>query len=270
MSEAEYEGLATGLRVIPGQWRPHHRFEQIAWISPAWPSQDYLWLDFPEGIFTEQGALYMSHRYPGYPLPFPDLPAAPRVTTEKGITFRRTLPNGVSFGGSVEAGSSDSVSLLLYIENGSGKPLRRITLQTCLFLRACAEFSGFHAERKFVYLSDGRWRRFKEAEKCGLPEHPGGTRVGWRGGPAIATLPVMVTVSDRAERLVAFTWYGDTYSLIGNTRRPCMHADPHFTDLLPGKRGEIHGEVIFFEGNLESFTEWFQKKWDASKLRAAQ
>ena len=121
MSEADYEELATGLRVIPGQWRPHHRFEQIAWISPA-----------------------------------------------------------------------------------------------------------------------------------------------------IAALPVMATVSDRAERLVAFTWYGDTYSLIGNTRRPCMHADPHFLDLLPGKRGEIHGAVIFFEGDLESFTECYQKKWYAAKVRAAQ
>ncbi len=36
-----YEIHAKGIRILPGQWRPHYPFEQIAWVSPPWPSQDF-------------------------------------------------------------------------------------------------------------------------------------------------------------------------------------------------------------------------------------
>ena len=49
---ATYQTHAKGIRIFPGQWRPHYTWEQIVWISPSWPSQDYLWLDFPEALFT--------------------------------------------------------------------------------------------------------------------------------------------------------------------------------------------------------------------------
>ena len=54
-----YADHATGIRILPGAWRPHYYWEHIAWVSPSWPSQDYIWLDFPEAIFTEADrALY--------------------------------------------------------------------------------------------------------------------------------------------------------------------------------------------------------------------
>jgi hypothetical protein len=45
-----YETHAKGIRILPGQWRPHYTFEHTAWISPSWPSQDYIWLDYPEAV----------------------------------------------------------------------------------------------------------------------------------------------------------------------------------------------------------------------------
>ena len=57
-----YETHAKGIRILPGQWRPLYPFEQIAWVSPPWPSQDYIWLDFPEAIFCNLGLLYFGHR----------------------------------------------------------------------------------------------------------------------------------------------------------------------------------------------------------------
>lgn len=33
-----YATHAKGIRIFPGQWRPHYPFEHIAWVSPAWPS----------------------------------------------------------------------------------------------------------------------------------------------------------------------------------------------------------------------------------------
>ena len=59
--QGTYETHAKGIRILPGAWRPHYPWEHIAWISPPWPSQDYVWLDFPEAIFTSQGLLFLSH-----------------------------------------------------------------------------------------------------------------------------------------------------------------------------------------------------------------
>ena len=70
-----YETQATGLRILPGQWRPHYPWEHIAWVSPPWASQDYVWLDFPEAICSSLGFLYLSHVNPPIPTIFKDLPA---------------------------------------------------------------------------------------------------------------------------------------------------------------------------------------------------
>ena len=74
-------------------------------------------------------------------------------------------------------------------------------------------------------------------------------------GPAIADLPMMVTVSSKAERLVACTWLADTYSLLNNPLHPCMHADPALPDLPAGESATIHGKLLFFEGTLAAFDE---------------
>ena len=131
MTNGAYELHARGLRIVPGQWRPHYPFEQIAWISPPWPSQDYLWLDFPEAIFTDAGLIYLSHVNPDFPVVFPDLPRISWQAGADGLSFSRRLPNGVSFGGSLVAGSESTVSLELFIDNGSDQPLTNIRLQTC-------------------------------------------------------------------------------------------------------------------------------------------
>ena len=66
-----YENHMKGIRILPGHWRPHYPFEQIAWVSPPWPSQDYIWMDFPEAIFTSIGLIFLSHVNPPFPVVFP-------------------------------------------------------------------------------------------------------------------------------------------------------------------------------------------------------
>ena len=145
-----YETQAKGLRILPGQWRPHYPFEQIAWVSPPWPSQDYVWLDFPEAIFTDRGLIFLSHINPGIPSVYRDLPKVLWETTGGGLRFERTLPDGIRFGGGVSCASERAVDLELWIENGSEAPLRDITLQTCVFLRACREFADYTPDNKYV------------------------------------------------------------------------------------------------------------------------
>ncbi|MDA2927634.1 hypothetical protein MYX78_10475, partial [Acidobacteria bacterium AH-259-G07] len=136
-------GEARGIRILPGQWRPHCPFEQIAWISPPWASADYILLDYPEAIFSDQGLLYLSHVNPRYPVLFPNLPKVTWRKLPSGLVFDRYLPNGVRFGGRVVKKTASTVELQLYIENGSAKPLTNIRLQTCAYVRAIKEFADF-------------------------------------------------------------------------------------------------------------------------------
>ena len=71
---------------------------------------------------------------------------------------------------------------------------------------------------------------------------------------------VIVTVSQKGDRIVAMTWGENTYSLIGNPTHPCMHADPFFPDLEPDQEARIHGELLFFEGSLDAFGEWLENR----------
>jgi hypothetical protein len=255
----------SGIYIFPGAWRPHHPFEQIAWIKPPWMTPDYIWLDFPEAIFTDQGLLFLSHLSPRFPQVFPDEPKVPWKEIEGGISFERKLPNGVIFGGSLVVQNETTVDLNLYIRNHSGEKLTKILLQTCAFLRHSKEFSAFTADNKYVHVPDSGWMSFPRALK--LKTETGRYRLGWRGGPMSADLPVMVTKA-RPEReggpdlnrMIAFTWDENTYSLITNPEHPCMHADPYFPDLRPGQSAEIHGRLIFHEGTIEELEEKYFRR----------
>jgi hypothetical protein len=247
-----YETQAKGIRILPGQWRPHYRWEQIAWVSPAWPSQEYLWLDFPEAIFTDQGLLYLSHVNPPLPVLFSDLPKVEWRQTPEGMTFERELPNGVRFGGSVTRKHPSTVALELHLTNGSDQALTHIRLQTCLFLRGVKEFCDFTRDSKFVHVADLGWITLTQARTIKREGAPYTIGFGGKGEP-VADSPVIVCVSNQAPRLVAMTWYDATASMTVNPGHPCMHADPGFPDLAPGETASVHGEVIFFEGALSDF-----------------
>ncbi len=243
-----YENQAKGIRILPGAWRPHYPWEHIAWVSPSWPSQDYIWLDFPEAIFTDRGLVYLSHINPAAPAIYENWPKVPWQEVARGIEFERVLPDGVAFGGRVTRGEGTTVDLELHIRNGSQAPLKEIKLQTCAFLRAAKEFADYKADNKYVHVPEHGWIPFPEAKD--VPEGTSRYGVGWRSSNRKADLPVMATLSNQAERLVAMTWLEDTMSMVCNPRHPCMHADPHFPDLDPGEGRSVHGRLMFFEGGL--------------------
>jgi len=241
----------AGIRIYPGQWRPHDRCEHIAWISPPWECPDYLWLDFPEAVFTDRGLLYLSHHSPRFPPAFEDLPAVAWEQAAGGIRFERRLADGVGFGGAVtRSACGRGVDLELHIDNGSDRPLADVRLQTCAYLRALGEFNAPTNANKWVHLPTRGWTHLGEAATH-IGER-GRYRVGWRGGPQVADLPVIVCTSSREDRLIAFTWGRHTYSMIGNPLHPCMHADPAFGPIQPGGREAIRGRLLFLHASLES------------------
>lgn len=234
--------------ILPGQWRPQCPWEHIAWISPPWPSQYYLWLDLPETIFCDTGNLYLSHINLDCPPLFPNLPKVQWGVTPTGLACARSLPNGVEFAVRVEKRDEISVALVLEIFNGSDGPLRNLRTQTCSYLRALKEFSECTPSNKYVCEANGRWTRLDECR----------VSLDYRDGRL--ALPVIATRSSEAHRLVAMTWYEDTGKLWSNPLHPCMHADPRFADIAPGSRGTVHGALVFFEGSLHELSEWFTRE----------
>ncbi len=85
-------------------------------------------------------------------------------------------------------------------------------------------------------------------------------------GPMVSDLPVVLTKSQIEGHLIAFKWFTDTYSFIGNPNHPCVHTDPIFHDLKPGENQTIKGERIFFEGPLEEFESMFRERWVKQRL----
>ena len=248
-----YETQAKDIRILPGKWRPHYPWEHIAWVSPSWPSQDYIWLDFPEAIFTDQGLLFLSHINPPIDTVYDSLPAVAWREIDGGIDFERELPNGVVFGGAVTKGSRNSVDLALTIRNGTTEPLTRITLQTCAFLRGIKEFADYTADNKYVHIAGKGWMPYPSAQELEAIEGAA-YRVGWRrSGKLVCDKPLLATVSNQAKRLVAMTWFTDTLSMVNNRNHPCMHADPIFEDLAPEQSQTVHGKLIFFEGPIDEF-----------------
>jgi len=239
------------IRVLPGKWRPHYSYEHIAWISAPWVSQDYLWLDFPEGVFTDQGTLYLSHVNPSFPKLFDDPPAVPWQPVGKAIQYERAFPSGVVMRGRIVRDSETTVAMELSLSNGSQRPMTGITLQTCLFLRAAAEFNRLTLENKYVHIPRRGWLPYTLATMQARAE--GSCKLGWRGGRPLADLPLIACLSSQAPHLVAMTWDNDTLSLVGNPHHPCMHADPCFPDLAPGQEHTIRGHLLFHEGDLASF-----------------
>ena len=247
-----YEDHVDGIRILPGAWRPHYSWEHIAWVSPPWPSQDYIWMDFPEAIYTSQGWIYLSHVNPPIDTVYESLPAVAWVQQEDGISFERELPSKISFGGSLTRGDATTVNLELHIHNGSPEPLNTISLQTCAFLRGIKEFGDYTRENKYVHTPDQGWVTMEAAKQ--IPEGDQPYRVGWRTrGNPIADLPVVAMVSNQADRLVAFTWYDSTLSMVSNPNHPCFHADPKFPDLAPSEGASVTGKLMFFEGSLKDF-----------------
>ena len=256
-----YETHVEGIRIFPGQWRPHYPWEHIVWISPSWPCQDYLWLDFPETFLSDAGFHYISNKNPVIPaeeLLFSSLPPVPWTRINGGLSYERTLPGGVSFGGSVSRKSTTRIALELHITNGSGEALTGVNLRTCIFLRATRDFGQYTNTNKYAFVEEHGWVSFEKAREV---EHPGRYAVTGRGSTkAFSDLPFAVCASSLAQRLVAMTWYDHTFQFGGNPTRPCLHADPECEDLGPGETVSMNGEIFFFEGSPDEFLAFWQSE----------
>ncbi|MEN8228905.1 MAG: family 1 glycosylhydrolase [Bacteroidota bacterium] len=264
INHQQFDIVTHKMHIIPGMWRPMFESEQVAWISPPWESQEYVWFDFPEAIWVEGNLAYLGHIDRRFPTLFPTEKSVPWRKLENGIVYEQVLPNGVSFGGEITRREENIAELKLWITNGSENELKDVMLLTCVYLDGIKEFNEKTNENKYVHTPDKGWLSFPDTE--GMQIVTDGWRVGWLNeGAQVSDLPVVVVKSKVERHILALTWFDDTYSFIGNLNHPCVHADPVFNNLKPGESQTISGELIFFEGSLEEFEIMFKERYVLAK-----
>jgi hypothetical protein len=260
LNHVQFNRATERMHIIPGMWRPLFENEQVAWISPPWESQEYVWFDFPEAIHIEGEFYYIGHLSKRFPTRFPTEKWVPWQKTENGIGYEQVLPNGIAFGGEIIQKEKNIAGLKIWITNGSGKELKDVMLLTCAYLNGIKEFDKPTNDNKFVHLPQKGWMSITKTN--GTDSVKNGYYVGWlnEGEYPLADLPVVVVQSKTEEHLLALTWFEDTHAFIGNPNHPCVHADPVFHNLKPGESQTIYGELIFFEGSLDEFGKMFRQR----------
>lgn len=259
-----YECISKKMDIRPGLWRPMYESEQVAWISPPWESDEYIWFDFPEAIQIAGDFIYIGHVSKRFSSEFPSEKSAPWIEIKDGIRYEQTLPNGISFAGQITYKGENTAGLELSVYNGSSNILEEIMLLTCVYLDQIDEFDENTNNNKFVHTPGNKWKSLPDAEELEIISD--GYSVGWfKESVQVSDLPVVVVKSSTEGHLIALTWFEATHAFTGNPNHPCVHADPVFHNLKPGQSQTIQGELIFFEGSIEEFETMFREKLESGK-----
>lgn len=257
-----YYDCYRGIDIRPGMWRPHYPWEQIAWIHPAWGSQDYAWLDFPECVNCDQGIFFLSNVYPDPvidTLRHRELSPSQWEREGDALRFDRTLPDGLRFGGMLRRADESSVAMHLQIHNGTQESLTGVRLVPCLLLRTLQGFEACTGTNKFVYLDGRGWTNLDEAHA--LEDFPGRFPIGDGSRRVGSPLPLVVARGVDGKRMIVMTWFDDTHSLTGNPVHPCIHAHAAGGDLEPGETKAMEGSLLFLEGSLDDVASRFSDRY---------
>jgi peptidoglycan/xylan/chitin deacetylase (PgdA/CDA1 family) len=226
IASADAPENALRLRPYPGGRHPRigfldgmidpQRGTKVSVFTP-WEDGGYVVFDVPEAVFSNLGLTFLAHTH--IPTIWDDQDKRiENVDWERHgdsrLSFTRELPNGIRFGSEIEL-QNDGVEAVMWLENGTDKPLTKLRTQVCAMLKAAPGFE-----------------RQSQKDK--------------QYGNSVAVAKALDT--DRFV-LVAFDHCGRTW---GNKDCPCIHADPVFPDAAPGQRVEVKGRLWFYEGsNIE-------------------
>lgn len=208
---------------LDGAVRPQRETKLSVFLP--WNPDAYVVADVPEAIWWNRDSpetadrqgrelLYLAHTHvPTYwerqgiglePLEWKPLPG------QQGWEMERRLPNGVTFGTRLIAGT-DHVELEQWIVNGTDSPLTGLNVQNCVMLKGAPEFSSQNNENKVF------------AEPYAACRDESGRR--W-----------VITAWEPCQR----AW--------GNAACPCLHSDPRFPDCPAGEWRTLKGWLSFYEG----------------------
>lgn len=178
-----------------------------------WAQQEYVVVDLPEAIFSEQSLLFLAHTH--IPTIWNDQnKVIDNIDWERlpngGLRSGWRLPNQMEFGALVSP-QKDDVRMELWLRNGTQQPLTRLRTQICVLLKGAPSF----------YMQTNDNKVF--GKTTAIAQSSAGNR--W-----------ILTEWERCGR----TW--------GNAQCPCMHSDPVLPDCVPGETVRVTGRLWFAEG----------------------
>ena len=183
-----------------------------------WDPESYVVIDLPEAIFCNLGLIWLAH------YDIPTIWNDRNIVLENidwnrspdGLTFQRTLPNGIVFGASIRP-AENHVDMELWLRNFCGQKLSgfqtqgEIRGQVCVLLRGAPEFNGLTNENKALRA------------------------------------PVAAAHAAKGNRWILTKWE-PSGRVWANQDVPCMHADPNLPDAPFGSTVRARGRLWFYEG----------------------
>ncbi|MBN1417431.1 MAG: hypothetical protein JXP34_01570 [Planctomycetes bacterium] len=177
-----------------------------------WEGSGYVVVDLPEAIWVPPELIFLAHTH--IPTLWEkrkiDLPEIEWSKDPGGaLAHEMDLPDGTAFGARIR-GAKDGAVMDLWIRNGTKEILKGVRVQICVLLKGAPAFAQLAGENKV------------------------------RGDDWIAVR------SEDGKRWIATAWEpGRPWD---NPEVPCMHSDPYFPDIPPGKTVRARGRIFFFEG----------------------
>jgi hypothetical protein len=181
-------------------------------VFPPWENGGYAVVDVPEAIFSNLGLTYLAHTHVPTIWTERELELEPLEwnVTDEGLRLERRLPNGIVFGSRVSS-DSESVSMEMWLTNGTDQPLSAMRSQVCVMLKGLV---GFNSQRRRPHIVDGSFVAIK---------------------------------ADRSDRWLITSWVPN-HRAWTNPPVPCIHSDPIFPDCPPGETVQVQGKLWFYEG----------------------
>lgn len=182
-------------------------------VFTPWDEGSYVVVDVPEAIWSNLGLTYLAHTH------VPTVWTKQNIEMEKlewkrgedgTLEMHRKLPNGIEFGTEVRS-SRDSVTMDLWLKNGTDNPLTDLRIQNCVMLKSAHGFEDQSSENKVIRK------------------------------PYIA-------VHDRDKKRWIITAWSHCHRPWANDKCPCMHSDPKFPDCAPGETQRVRGWLSFYKG----------------------
>jgi len=183
-------------------------------VFAPWDPNSYVVVDVPEAIWSNLGLTYLAHTH------------VDTIWTKQGIELaklewnrrpdgsldiERTLPSGIAFG--VKAvPAKDAVRMAMWLKNGTDQRLTDLRVQMCVMTKMAAGFAEQTNKNK------------------------------------VFTNPYVACRSTDRKRWIITAWEGCNRPW-GNEQCPCLHSDPKFPDLEPGRTHRLRGWLSFYEGD---------------------
>lgn len=178
-----------------------------------WDPSGYVVVDLPEAVWSNLGLTYLAHTH------VPTIWSQQEVTLEQlewnvapdgSLSLERRLPNGISFKTWAKPTPTE-VRMGMSLTNDTHQPLSDLRIQMCAMLKGAPGFAQLTNDNKLF-------------------------------------LPPLAAVHDGSKSRWIITGWQPIHRTWGNTKCPCLHADPRIPDCPPGETREVLGWLSFYQG----------------------